>query len=216
MSAGDAVASTLRKLVSATHPVVDLVNAARYRLRSQAADRVALQRINAGDNTVAEVTPVRVLPGIPGASAVMQPGAEVLVAFVGQQRSPYVVAHPAEGQQGHVPITVRLEAQGQLRLVPGDSAAGASGVVQIGPDAAAPISLATAPGLTAVLTPLSAALGALQAWAVFIDFIVTAIPPPGSAALQALVAAIAAAQTAISNGNAPHPGGYQTTKVTSS
>ena len=126
---------------------------------------------------------------------------------------PYVIAHPAPGQDGELPVRIYHDAQTEIRLVGGTSGA----KVVIGPAAELPAPLVTAPGLTAVLAgfadppPLPGLLPALSIWAAAVDAALG-----GTTGLVALQNAIGKAQDAISTGDNEHPAGYRTTKVESS
>lgn len=82
----------------------------RYRVVLDTGDRLALQAIREAPG-LPDLLPVSVWYGAPGISAVMQPGAEVLVEFLeGDPAQPVVRAfEPAEGA-GFLPIVLTLDA----------------------------------------------------------------------------------------------------------
>lgn len=86
-----------------------LVGLYRYRVVTMAVDgRVSLQSVRKSAG-LPDIEPISQWPGIPGAHAVLTPGAEVLVAFIDGDRTQPVITHYAgKGGVGFVPVSLTL------------------------------------------------------------------------------------------------------------
>lgn len=86
----------------------------RYRVVAMSGDRVTLQAI---DRDAPDLQPVRIWAGVPGMSADLAPGAEVLVGFrAGAAPTPIVVAFAPVDGTGWAPLMLTLDAVAKLAL----------------------------------------------------------------------------------------------------
>lgn len=80
----------------------------RYRVVRMASDRVELQAVRAAAG-LPDVLPVSMWPGVPGATAILAAGAEVLVEFIeGNRALPIVTAYAGPDGAGFVPTSLTL------------------------------------------------------------------------------------------------------------
>lgn len=145
----------LRTAVLAAFPGLDAPKKALFRVGRQIAGRLNLQPVSGTLDQTKDLSAVDVCPGVPGVTSDPTPGERVVLAFVGKDGIPYVIARGAEGMPGHTPIEVRHDATTAIRFVSKTSSAGAK--VHVG--AAPTFALARAADLQALVTTLQA-LGA--------------------------------------------------------
>lgn len=169
----------LRTAVLAALPGIDAPKAAFFRISRAIAGRLNLQPVNGTLDQTKDLTAAEVCPGVPGVTSDPTPGETPIVAFVGADGTPYVIARAADGMPGHTPVEVRHDATTAIRLVSKAASVGAK--VYVGAAPTVPVALAG---------PLGAYLTALEAWAVAVDATISA------AGLAALVPAYAGAATA--------------------
>lgn len=88
----------------------------QYRVVRMASDRVELQAVSRAAG-LPDVLPISQWPGLAGAHADLTPGAEVLVAFVGGDRTrPVVVHYIGRGGSGWAPASLALDATASIQL----------------------------------------------------------------------------------------------------
>ncbi len=140
----------LRPAVLAAFPGLDAPKKALFHVARAVVGRLNLQPVNGSADQTKDLSNVEVCPGIPGVTSEPTPGEEVMVAFVGADSIPYVVARASESMPGHVPLEVRHDAKTAIRLV--SKAASSAAKVYCG--AAPTFALARAADLQALVTTL--------------------------------------------------------------
>lgn len=121
----------LRAIVRETFPRLSYLGLTRYRVVSMVAGRASLQIVNPdlAERRLPDQTLVKLAPGAPGLSAVLTPGAIVLVTFADGDPSLPVITHFASpGDPAFRPVSVEL-AGGQVKVGP------AASLVEVGRDA---------------------------------------------------------------------------------
>lgn len=166
----------LRTAVLAALPGLDAPKAAFFRISRAIAGRLNLQPVNGTLDQTKDLTAAEVCPGVPGVTSDPTPGETPIVAFVGADGTPYVIARAAEGMPGHTPVEVRHDATSAIRFVSKAASIGAK--VHVG-DVTVPV--AKAAPVDAIKAALLAYTGAI------------ALTPT----LPGVVAAAAALQTAL-------------------
>lgn len=84
----------------------------KYRVVRMSADRVELQAVERSGGHP-DVLPISMWPGVAGAHAALQPGAEVLVEFIdGDRTQPIVRSFAGKDGVGHAPLTSVLSVHG--------------------------------------------------------------------------------------------------------
>lgn len=139
----------LRAAMLAAFPGLDAPKSALFRIVRAVASRLNLQPLAAVLDQTRDLSAVEVCPGVPGVTSDPTPGETPIVAFVGQDGTPYVIARAAEGMPGHVPLEVRHDATTAIRLLSKTDSAGAK--VYVG---STTFALARATDLQSLLTAL--------------------------------------------------------------
>jgi len=108
-------------LTRAAFPGFDAPKIIACRVVRDEAGRLSLQPLNAARDEAPEINqggmrPVEVWPGIPGATSEPTSGEVVLVALYGRDATPAVIARAPEGQPGHTPSAVQINASSTVRL----------------------------------------------------------------------------------------------------
>lgn len=194
----DAVLEVLRSAMRTAHPDLDAVPLAFYGVVRDLAGRYSLQTLRPQDG-LPDALPVNAWHGAPGISSDPTPGEHVVVAFVGKDAEPVLIARSPRGEQGHVPIRVRHEASTEIRLVQHSD-----GVVRVGPD------LPTPPEPVALAPALRLYLEKLEAWAYQVDIVLAVllsgvIPPNYGQAIEQRVSAAGYAGSPLPPAPLPEP-----------
>ena len=147
------ILSRLRTAVLAAFPGLDAPKQASFRIAKAVAGRLALQPVFAIADQTKDISNIEVCPGVSGVTSDPTPGENVIVAFVGADGVPYVLARASEQMPGHTPIEVRHDATNAIRLVSKSASGGAK--VYVG-TATVPVALAP---------PVASAMAAIQAFA---------------------------------------------------
>ena len=108
----------MQAIVRETFPRYDFLAKYRYRVvkMNPCDDRVQLQAVRklAG---LPDLLPVSILPGMAGLSAVLTPGAIVLVEFIeGDPSLPIVTHFEAKGGSGFLPVSLFLDATAAVNI----------------------------------------------------------------------------------------------------
>lgn len=107
---------TLRSLIRETLPAYDYLGPRRYRVVRMVAERAELQIVRRVSG-LPDLLPISQVPGIPGLSAALTPGAEVLVQFVDGDPSQPVITHYASAKvPGWIPVSLALEATQRIDI----------------------------------------------------------------------------------------------------
>lgn len=115
----------LRAAVRAAFPGFDEPRTVLMRVISQVASKLKLQVISTADNVSDTTTTAEVCPGVPGVTSDPTPGEQIVLAFVGKDAIPYVIARASEQMPGAVPIEVRHDAKSAIRFISKTASAGA-------------------------------------------------------------------------------------------
>lgn len=208
-------------------PEAEALSFNRARIVSQGVDgRISLQLVNR-DGDKPDSLPVHYWCGVPGVSAKVAPGQEVVLGFSRADLSdPVAFLAAPKGQPGHVPLEVRHEATTEIRFF-----SESAGILRIGPALPTPPApLAIAPKVTELAAQISAALTALQTFALavdtYADLLANATPTPPLPASAPMAATLHTARTTldgalvtlygtISGLAAPYPAGYTATRTES-
>jgi hypothetical protein len=129
----------LRTAVLAAFPGLDAPKKAFFRIVRAVTGRLNLQPVNATLDQTKDLSAVEVCPGVPGVTSDPTDGETPVVAFVGKDETPFVVARAAEGMPGHTPVEVRHDATSAIRFVSKAASAGAK--VYVG-DPTTPVAMA--------------------------------------------------------------------------
>jgi len=111
------ILSDLRRAILAALPGLDAPTTALFRVGQAVAGRLRLQAIYSGLDQTKDLRNVEVCPGVPGVTSDPTESEHVIVAYVGQDRTPYVIARASEQQPGHIPAEVRHDATTAIRFV---------------------------------------------------------------------------------------------------
>lgn len=107
----------------------------RYRVVRMAGERVELQVVKRGAGWP-DVLPISIHAGVPGLSAQLRPGSQVLVQFIeGDPAQPIVTHFAPTSDAAWLPVSLRLDA---TELVLGDPIASAGRLIARVGDAAGP------------------------------------------------------------------------------
>jgi hypothetical protein len=112
------VLDSLAPLVRAVFPTYAYWVPRKFRVVTMrpADGRVNLQAVNKALG-FPDILPVRVSPGMAGLSAILKPGAIVVVQFVdGEPTQPIITHFAAEDEQGFLPIELCIDASLMVRL----------------------------------------------------------------------------------------------------
>ena len=172
------ILSRLRTAVLAAFPGLDAPKKAFFRVAKAVAGRFALQPIFGIADQTKDLSNIEICPGVPGVTSDPTPGENVIVAFVGKDEVPYVIARASEQMPGHTPIEVRHDATTAIRFVSKTISMG--GKVYVG-TVTFPVALAP---------PVGSAMAAIQAFALATSTATTA--PQIAIAATALNAALLA------------------------
>lgn len=170
----------LRTAVIAAFPGLDAPKTALFRIVRDIAGRLNLQPVNGTLDQTKDLTAAEVCPGVPGVTSEPTPGETPIVAFVGADGTPYVIARAAEGMPGHTPVEVRHDATTAIRLVSKAASVGAK--VYVGAAPTFPVAMGAQ--VEAMKTALSTFASAQAAAALAADF--TAMNTAASALATAL------------------------------
>jgi len=121
----------LKAAVRAAFPGLDAPKTAVYRVVRAIGGRLNLQSVFAPDKAP-DLAPVEVRPGIPGVTSDPTPGEDVVVAFIGADATPCVIARASEQGTGSIPIEVRHDATTAIRLISRTGSSGAKVYVGTG------------------------------------------------------------------------------------
>jgi hypothetical protein len=179
----------LRTAVLAAFPGLDAPKKAFFRVVRDIAGRLNLQPVAAAADQTKDLAAVEVCPGVPGVTSDPTPGETPIVAFVGADGVPYVIARAAEGMPGHTPIEVRHDATSAIRMI--SKAASSAAKVYVG-SATAPLAKsapvdATKAALVAFTTAVAATptLPGIVAAAATMQTALNAIPSAATTKLEA-------------------------------
>lgn len=170
------ILSKFRTAMLAAIPGLDAPKKAFFRVVRNVAGRLNLQPVDPVADQTRDLESVEVCPGVPGVTSDPTPGEEVILAFIGKDGRPYVIARASEQMPGHTPIEVRHDATTAIRFISKTASAGAK--VYVGST--------TAP--VAIAAPVDAIKAALLG---FTGAVALTPTTPG------IVAAAAALQTAL-------------------
>lgn len=107
----------LRTAMLAAFPGLDAPTKAFFRIARAVAGRVNLQPLFAKLDQTADLSNVEICPGVPGVTSDATEGEQVIVALVGKDRAPFVIARASDRMPGHTPSEVRHDATAAIRLV---------------------------------------------------------------------------------------------------
>lgn len=147
----------LKAAVKAAFPGIDAPKTAVYRVVRAIGGRLNLQSVFAPDKAP-DLAPVEVRPGVPGVTSDPTPGEDVVVAFIGDDATPCVIARASEQGTGAIPIEVRHDATTAIRLISRTGSSGAK--VYVG--AAPTFALARAADLQNLATRITSLGAALE------------------------------------------------------
>lgn len=181
------ILAQLRTAVLAAFPGLDAPRQAVFRIVRTAAERLNLQPVNGSADQTKDLAAVEVWPGVPGVTSEPTPGEEVLVAFVGADGVPVVVARGREGGPGSVPIRVYHDATTEILFVTRTGAKVLIGPAGIGEAERLPVAKAT---------HTKAYLDALEQWALSVDLAIAPAVALLTAPQQATYAAAVSARAA--------------------
>ncbi len=133
------ILAKLRAAMLAAIPGLDAPKAAFFRVVRNVAGRLNLQHIGASDQTV-DMSNVEVCPGVPGVTSDAADGETPIVAFIGADGVPYVIARASESMPGHTPVGVYHDASRSIYLI--TKAASVDAKVFIGALPRSPVALA--------------------------------------------------------------------------
>lgn len=106
----------LKAAVEAAHPGAIAPKLVFYRVVRTVADRFSLQKVFEADG-VPDVVPIDNWPGVAGWAYTPTPGELVIVAFVGVDLRPCIIAHAPLGESGHTPVSSLVDATAELKLL---------------------------------------------------------------------------------------------------
>lgn len=152
------ILNSLRTAMLAAIPGLDAPKKAFYRVVRDVAGRLNLQPVNGTLDQTKDLSSIEVCPGVPGVTCDPTPGETCIVAFVGKDEVPYVVAHASEQMPGHTPIEVRHDAKTAIRFC--SKTASVAAKVYVGTTT---FPLARAADVQSILSALNAAVVALNA-----------------------------------------------------
>jgi hypothetical protein len=124
------ILAKLRAAMIAAIPGIDAPKKAFFRVQKLVVGRFNLQPVDASTNQTKDLSNIEVCPGVPGVTSEPTPGEEVIVAFVGADGRPYVIARASEQMVGHIPKQVYHDAERAIRFV--SKAASSAGIVYVG------------------------------------------------------------------------------------
>jgi hypothetical protein len=149
----------LERLLKQLLPELPFLRPYRYRvvqMTSSGDGRVELQAVRKAAG-LPDVLPASILPGIPGASSRLKPGAVVVVEFIeGDPQLPIVTHFEAEGGQGFLPVALALDASSSVRV--GEHASS----VRVGPGDGQPVARKTDPVAVGQLSVIGGSGALLQ------------------------------------------------------
>ena len=180
------ILAKFRTAMLAAIPGLDAPKKAFFRVARNVAGRFNLQPVDPVADQTRDLENVEVCPGVPGVTSEPTPGEEAIVAFVGKDGRPYIIARASEQMPGHTPIEVRHDATTAIRFVSKTASAGAK--VYVGSAPTVPVALAG---------PLGTYLNALELWAIEVDAVITAAGI--GVAVPTYAASVTARATAASN-----------------
>ena len=178
------ILSHLRTAVLAAFPGLDAPKKAFFRVVRDVVGRLNLQPVAGSADQTKDLAAVDVCPGVPGVTSDPPPGETPIVAFVGADGVPYVIARAAEGMPGHTPIEVRHDATTAIRLISKAASSGAKVYVGAAPTKA----VALAPDLVTYLNTI-------EMWALSIDLAIAPAVALLTAPQQATYSAAVTART---------------------
>ena len=158
------ILAKFRTAMIAAIPGLDAPKKAFFRVMRNVAGRFNLQPVDPVADQTRDLESVEVCPGVPGVTSEPTPGEEAIVAFVGKDGRPYIIARASEQMAGHTPIEVRHDATTAIRFVSKTASAGAKvhvGSTTVPVAKAAPVD-AINTALTAFATTASTATTAAQ------------------------------------------------------
>ncbi len=106
----------VRKFVNDAPPCHDFMAKYRYRVVRMVANRAELQAVRKRAR-LPDTLPVSIHPGMAGLSAVLTPGALVLVEFIeGDPTQPIVTHFATQDEAGFLPVALTLDATEEVRI----------------------------------------------------------------------------------------------------
>jgi hypothetical protein len=124
------ILAKLRAAMIAAIPGIDAPKKAFFRVQKLVVGRFNLQPVDASADQTKDLSNIEVCPGVPGVTSEPMHGEEVIVAFVGADGRPYVIARASEQMAGHIPKQVYHDAERAIRFV--SKAASSAGIVYVG------------------------------------------------------------------------------------
>jgi hypothetical protein len=145
------ILAKLRTAMLAAIPGLDAPKTAFFRVQRQVIKRLNLQPVAGIADQTKDLSNVEVCPGVPGVTSDPTDGETPIIAFVGADGVPYVIARASESMPGHTPIEVRHDATTAIRIISKAPSAGAK--VYVG---SATFPVASSPPVTTAFTALQA------------------------------------------------------------
>jgi hypothetical protein len=205
---GASAVEAFRALFLAAFPGAMAPRLAVCRVVRDVAGKLSLQPVDGPTDEVGNMKPVEVWPGVPGATSDPAEGELVVVAFVGADQRPCVIARVFEGGPGWPPESVYHDAKLQVRLIA--SLASKNAKVIVGSDDE------VEPRAVAIALPVGQAFGAVvEAFGAVLAYAtaVAAAVPATAPAQASLSAALGPLLTSIAAKNADYPVGYHSTNL---
>jgi hypothetical protein len=153
------ILAKLRTAMLAAIPGLDAPKTALFRVARKVVGRLNLQPVAPATDQTKDLSNVEVCPGVPGVTSDPTDGETPIVALVGADGAPYVIARASESMPGHTPLEVRHDATTAIRLISKASSTGAK--VYVGATPTFP--LARAADLASLLASLQAAAATMSA-----------------------------------------------------
>lgn len=196
------LAELVLQIVLSKAPGLLLPPLCAYRIVRDLSGRFSLQAIISVDG-LPDSLPVEVWPGVSGTHSEPTLGEEVVVAFVGVDKEPCIIARSPKDRQAHIPAKVWHEATELIKFVHNSS-----GEVHVGNgEVMQPVILAQGHvnAMQAIVNGFAAVVAYAQAVAV--------LYPDTDTAKGALTTAISGISGQIDGFNSVHPTGYLSGKL---
>ncbi len=111
------ILAQLRTAMIAAIPGLDAPKTAFFRIARNVAGKLNLQPLSAILDQTKDLSNIEVCPGVPGVTSDPTLGETPIVAFVGTDGTPYVIARASASMPGHTPIAVYHDAKEAIWLI---------------------------------------------------------------------------------------------------